>query len=305
MKINKNLNIQTENLHGEKIIIIDDFIEEFSKISEIDKNELPNILYPLGKRYKTQFTNTSELLDILNNNYNSLEAQIVKFMDKVDYTEIPPREDHKKFKKYSQYLDKVMDTPYKDIEENFIIEDTCRENLHDPTKPHNKWLMKNIKKEMFIEHPGRPYWKFDDDYIGYVFLNDFSKTNLPKEADYIIPKPALNFYKNLHWKDEVVFKWDKKFEETPLTWYVFWYQLFIRTSVLYKELPNYANLNVLPMTLDEQLLNPGHTLNDFGKIYSIEGKFNRCVLFPGSLFHAQSLSRNWGLERTMATITFK
>ena len=35
MKINKNLNIQTENLHGEKIIIIDDFIEEFSNIHEM------------------------------------------------------------------------------------------------------------------------------------------------------------------------------------------------------------------------------------------------------------------------------
>tara|TARA_B100000427_G_C15477058_1_gene581220 strand:- start:504 stop:1448 length:945 start_codon:yes stop_codon:yes gene_type:complete len=314
MKINKNLNIQTENLHGEKIIIIDDFIEEFSNIHEIDENSWSssyqpnNIPYPLGKRYGTEFTNTKELLSILNKNYSSLESQIVKFVDKIDYTELTPKDGDSKFEKFSQYTEKPDDTPFSEFDQIFggtSSADKPIETLKNIELPHNKWLMENIKKEMFVEHPGRPHWRFDDDYIGYVFLTDFSKTNLPEEANYIIPKPNLSFYKNLHWTDKTIFKWDKDLEKTPLTWYMFWYNINIRALSLYKTLINLDGFTTCPITLDEHLLNPAHTLNDFERILSIEGKFNRCILFPGNLFHSQSFNKDWALERTMATITFK
>ena len=314
MKINKNLNIQTENLHGEKIIIIDDFIEEFSNIYEIDESswsnshQSKNIPYPLGKRYGTKFTNTKELLSILNKNYSSLESQIVKFVDKIDYTELTPKNGGSKFEKFSQYTEKPDDTPFSEFTEIFggtNSVDKPTETLKNIELPHNKWLMENVKKEIFVEHPGRPYWRFDDDYIGYVFLTDFSKTNLPEQANYIIPKPSLNFYKNLHWKDENIFKWNKDLETTPVTWYMFWYNINVRALSLYKNLDNNKGTRTCPITLDEHLLNPAHTLNDFDRILSIEGKFNRCILFPGNLFHGQSLHKDWALERTMATLTFK
>ena len=154
-------------------------------------------------------------------------------------------------------------------------------------------LSKRIKLQ---NHPNRPQWFDQGSFVCFVFV-DFNENPKWKEI------PAVEF-----WKHKSVTRQDMAKDEDPIFKMTnnMLNDVNIISQFLYYESWHYSSLYETmpgpkrPMTLSQQPFDPWHTLTEYDLTNSIEGKINRCVLFPGEYFNKIKFDNGY-LDKSMLT----
>lgn len=310
MKINKNLKIKIEELHDNKIIVIDNLFEDPDSNENIpnDTVESKIIRYPLGNcidRY--QIENLQFLQDAITDEIkcNSIDHQFTKFDNHFVYDLMTRHETDESLKDETVEIKDFIKYKIYEAEELELTNIGLIEHVFD-------WF----KKEDFFNIPIRPVWRFDKKYMGYCFLTDFTEYNssIPdSEIDYK-QQPDLYFWNSKllrkFFPDELPYKWSQEWIDNKSIWLIFLYYDILRVNDIQivnqeifisdkdEEEDDKKNEKTLPNVIpNESHISISHVINEFDAIHKVDWVYNRAVFFEGSLFHSIMQSRFWPSQK--------
>jgi len=225
--------------------------------------------------------------------FHAYVDEAIEYKDKIKFPGINYKE-LDKFIEYRENLKELTSVPSReelDASGNPLGLDILDIPMINLNNFFTKYL--SLSKRLKLQnHPNRPQWFDQGSFVCFVFV-DFNENPKWKEI------PAVEFWKHkpvTTTDEDFVFKMtDDMLNNVDIISQFFYYESW-HYSGSYDSIQGPKRL----MTLSQQPFDPWHTLTEYDLINSIEGKINRCVLFPGEYFNKIKFD-NWYLDKSMLT----
>ena len=225
--------------------------------------------------------------------FHAYVDEAIEYKDKIKFPGINYKE-LDKFIEYRENLKELTSVPSReelDASGNPLGLDILDIPMINLNNFFTKYL--SLSKRLKLQnHPNRPQWFDQGSFVCFVFV-DFNENPKWKEI------PAVEFWKHkpvTTTGEDPIFKMtDDMLNDVNIISQFLYYESWHYSS-LYETMPGPKR----PMTLSQQPFDPWHTLTEYDLTNSIEGKINRCVLFPGEYFNKIKFD-NWYLDKSMLT----